>query len=247
MANTILFVFEGEKTERKLLQSFQRLYFNEPGYSLITATFGTAIYSLYEVLKNDEFLDVVEILRDRSIANKVALEGILRDDISEIYLFFDHDGHTNNANDEKLRELLEHFSEETDHGRLYVSYPMVEAVKHLNSCISFQDVSALIENNQSYKGTVREECDLALVHLHELDQACWQRINHQHLMKAWDLVANEFCLPSDLVPQMNLFASQLEKHIEASQQVSVLSAFPLLLLDYYGIEKLDFLIGIEQV
>ena len=243
VANTILFIFEGERTERLLLQSFQRFYFQENGRSLITATYNTTIYSLYRELKNDEFLDIVEILRERTDNNRAALEGIGREDISEIYLFFDHDGHANNANDEKLQQLLQHFDEETDQGKLYISYPMVEAIKHLSDGVNFQSVTATIADNQRYKGLVSNVCSVDFRHLHELEQVHWHRINKEHCMKAWDLIHDAFIWPEALVSQQDIFNMQLEKHIEPQASVAVLSAFPLLLLDYYGVSRSEILCG----
>lgn len=242
MANTILFVFEGEGAEKRLLESFKRYYFKEPDRSLVTATFNTSIYSLYAELKDDEFLDVVELLRERSEANRVSLEGISREDISEVYLFFDHDGHASNAADDKVQVLLEHFQEETEQGKLYISYPMIEAVKHLSASLDFESLTAEICNNKAYKGRVSSECESAFKHLHELDQDCWFEINRQHCMKAWCLLTGEFELPAEVISQEAVFNAQLEKHIEPSECVAVLSAFPLLLLEYYGVSKLLWLV-----
>lgn len=246
MANTILFVFEGARTERLLLQSFQRYYFTEGDRSLITATFNTTIYSLYRELQNDEFLDLVELLRERSPENNAALEGISREDISETYLFFDHDGHATNAAEYKLEQLLAYFDEETEQGKLYVSYPMVEAVKHIRSDTNFQNILADIRDNQVYKNLVSRECSPQYSALHLLDQNCWHSINQQHCMKAWSLVSGDFDLPPRLIPQMEIFMKQLKIHITPAQRVAVLSAFPLLLLDYYGAEQSGFLFAMNN-
>jgi hypothetical protein len=194
-------------------------------------------------LKDDEFLDVVELLRERSQANRESLDGVSREDISEVYLFFDHDAHASNASDDKIQVLLEHFQEETDQGKLYISYPMVEAVKHLNASLDFGSLTADIKDNKTYKGRVSSECESAFKHLHELDQSGWHEINRQHCMKAWRLLTGEFELPTEVVTQAAVFSAQLEKHIEPSECVAVLSAFPLLLLEYYGVGKLPLLVG----
>lgn len=243
MANTILFVFEGVRTEKLLFESFKRYYFLDNGRSPITASYGTAIYGLYKELKNDEYLDLVELLRERSDANRVALEGIGRDDISEIYLFFDHDGHTNNAADEKLQDLLDFFNEETEAGKLYISYPMLEAIKHIQNGQDFTEVHAAITDNTRYKGLVSDVCSPELKHLNELEQSHWYRINYEHLIKAWHLLHDHSILPEALMPQITIFDTQLSKHIHKNGSVAVLSAFPLLLLDYYGLDKIDKLCG----
>ncbi|TOP22640.1 hypothetical protein CGH19_24830, partial [Vibrio parahaemolyticus] len=46
--------------------------------------------------------------------------------------FFDYDAHVPNSSNEKIKELLNFFSEETDKGKLFISYPMIESMK----CIS---------------------------------------------------------------------------------------------------------------
>ena len=243
MTKHILFVFEGVKTEPKLLESFERFYFQEDGRSSIVATFGTTVYPLYQELQDDEFLDVVEVLRERSDENKQSLEGISREDIAEVYLFFDHDGHASNADDEKIKALLSHFNDETDNGKLFISYPMVEAIKHLSPTLDFQHLTAEISDNGAYKKRASDEGDTVFRNLRRLDQACWHEINRQHCMKAWSLLTDCFELPSEIIEQESVFNAQMDKHIQPYQSVAVLSPFPLLLLEYYDVSKLPFLVG----
>ena len=57
-------------------------------------------------------------------------------------MFFDYDGHVNMPRnehgaghwdgDEVLGEMLKVFSDETDQGKLFISYPMVEAIQHID-------------------------------------------------------------------------------------------------------------------
>ena len=65
-------------------------------------------------------------------------------------------------------------------------------------------------------------------------------------MKAWSLVSGDFDLPPRLIPQMEIFMKQLKIHITPAQRVAVLSAFPLLLLDYYGAEQSGFLFAMNN-
>ncbi|ROW57287.1 hypothetical protein C3E80_21145, partial [Cronobacter malonaticus] len=73
-------------------------------------------------------LDIFSLIKERN----PELESFTRDMFSQVFLFFDYDGHSNNASDEKIRKLLDFFDEETEKGRLYISYPMIESLK----CIS---------------------------------------------------------------------------------------------------------------
>ena len=71
----------------------------------------------------------IEVLEEN---NAQLPAGIKSSDFSEIYLFFDYDFQNTNLTldqmNERLQEMLEMFDDETDNGKLYVSYPMVESL-----------------------------------------------------------------------------------------------------------------------
>lgn len=54
-------------------------------------------------------------------------------DFSEIYLIFDFDCQAPQYDDEKLQIMLDFFDNETEHGKLYINYPMIESFKHFKS------------------------------------------------------------------------------------------------------------------
>ena len=53
---------------------------------------------------------------------------------SEIYLIFDYDFQNKNLPldmmNRQIDEMLDLFDDETDNGRLYINYPMVEAIRY---------------------------------------------------------------------------------------------------------------------
>ncbi|MBK8723703.1 MAG: hypothetical protein IPL95_16040 [Saprospiraceae bacterium] len=53
-----------------------------------------------------------------------------------------------------------------------------------------------------------------------------------------EIVHNIFELPSLIIDQFTIFNSQLDRHINIDKTVAILSAFPVFLLDYYGIEEI---------
>ena len=101
--------------------------------------------------KVDEDLDTFNLLKERSLLNKEILNEFNRNDFAEIYLFFDYDGHSTLANDSKLESMLRFFNEETFVGKLYISYPMVEALKHIQDEDAFRYVKVLAKKNIHYK------------------------------------------------------------------------------------------------
>jgi len=126
MANYVLFVFEGKKTEVQIFSNLKKYFLNESTNTNLIAVYCQTIYNLYQELDNDSDLDLFTIIKEK-IVDKYKLQYISSKNVSEIYLFFDYDGHAPNASQSKLENMLTLFNEETELGKLYISYPMVEA------------------------------------------------------------------------------------------------------------------------
>ena len=156
MAENILFVFEGEKTERTITDSLLK-HFISKGNRVVISSFKTDIYTLYGKIKKDSDLDAFALVKE----NDESLDDFNRDSFSQLFLFFDYDGHSNAANDSKIFELLDFFDEETENGKLFISYPMVEALKCISSIEDSDDFynhSYKISEGASFKG-------LSLIHI----------------------------------------------------------------------------------
>jgi len=234
----ILFVFEGEKVEVQIYESLKKHFSKINSKTHIHATFDTHIYELYKVLKEDDDQDIIELIRDRSAKNQSSLSGILRDSVAEVYLFFDYDGHVPVATDESLMEMIDYFDNETEYGKLYISYPMVEALKHVHSDVDFKETIVAINRGKKYKTLVGEKCENKLQNLTELTLSSWYWLIGEHVRKLHYIVNDEYSFPNSLILQKEVFESQLEKYINPDGNVAVVSAFPALILDYYGIDKL---------
>jgi hypothetical protein len=178
-------------------------------------------------------VDLVEELRAK---NQTVLEGIERKQIAEVYLFFDYDGHATNASDQTIEEMLNYFNDETENGKLFISYPMVEAIKHLKADIDFQNTIVDAKNNIRYKKLVNRECDRC--YTYSLQLSHWHIIIQEHCNKLNFLMSESYSFPTQLFEQIEVFNMQFKKYIKPENKVAVLSAFPVLLLDYYGAKGL---------
>ncbi len=234
MTNHILFVFEGEDTEEKIFESLSKYYFSE--CSRLHALYGCDVYSLYQKIKQDEFLDLIPLLKENA-ANREQLTELTRENVSEVYLFFDYDGHSGSASDSKIFELLSLFEEETGDGKLYLSYPMVEAFKHLKEGFDFKDIAVDCRKNIRYKELVNNEGDNCYNNLKKITKEQWATIISSHCKKMNYLVRGEFTLPNRSATQLEVFESQRDNYIIPKGQVAVLSAFPLFIGDYYGYNR----------
>lgn len=128
------FIVEGEVREPQVIDNISKVFFTHGNFTIITLPAGENIYMLWKKLKADDFdTDIIEVLRESNNKIRKQLMGLSRDDFSEVYLFFDYDAHQTNlgkADDEDvINQMLESFNNETENGKLYISYPMVEALR----------------------------------------------------------------------------------------------------------------------
>lgn len=235
MSNNILFIFEGPKTEKSITDNLIKFFVNEN--TVVTCAYCTTIYKMYADISEDEFLDTFNLVKDIE-ANRETLKDYKRSDFAQIFMFFDYDGHATNACDKKLNDLLDFFNEETEKGKLYISYPMVEALKHIEEYNTFKELKIASADFKNYKKIVSDNCIEHLKHFHLYDIETWNTVVETHLKKMNDLVNDTFTFPDAIIDQLTIFRKQLEKHINIYKTVAVLSAFPIFLHDYYGNEEL---------
>lgn len=265
-----LFVFEGER-DSKIFDTLLSLFFTERRDAPI-CVYRSDIYDLYQRLESYDIFGhthdgntlavLKEILRER---NDTTLENIQDADISDIYLFFDYDfqqkAHTLEENNECVRKMLDYFDNETENGKLYIHYPMLESIYHTKqlpdpdycnytveraTCRNFkkstQDFSFYksldhIELPERYlKGT--HPCPQK-----RKDAVCqnWEHLVRMNVKKAHFLCQGVEAFPAskDLITQAAIYANQLQKYVEKQPcRVSVLNAFPLFLYEYFPIEQL---------
>ena len=135
-----VFIVEGEAREPLIIDNISKVFFSHGNIKIITVSAGENIYMLWKKLKADDFdTDIIEVLRESNDDISKQLDGLSRDDFSEVYLFFDYDMHQTNLGKEDdadaVKQMLESFNNETENGKLYISYPMVEALRDYKSGI----------------------------------------------------------------------------------------------------------------
>lgn len=246
----IAIIYEGEKTERQLVDNLNKVFFKDIS-ELVPIMFpaGENIYMLWKQLKDDEFeTDLIEVIREYNSDAEKALHGFHRNDFMEIYLFFDYDGHQNNlgyiGNDslDVLSEMLQTFSEETELGKLYINYPMVESLRdnkmpEEETC--YRRCTVNLNEIKNYKRTVS---DMYIYQdFRKLDRRHWNELCINAVCKANCIIHNTYRIPSrkafiESMGQNRLYQKQKEKYISAGK-IAVINSFPLFLLEYF---KKDF-------
>ena len=111
-----LFIVEGVEKDYRFVKGMTDLFMRGKfAAKIIYLPAAQNIYMLYKKLVEDDFqTDIVEVLRESSDDVKGILEGISRQQIDEVFLFFDYDIHQNNTKeleDASPEEMLMHMLE----------------------------------------------------------------------------------------------------------------------------------------
>ena len=236
------FIVEGEVREPLIIDNISNVFFAHGNIKIITLPAGQNIYMLWKKLKEDDFdTDIIEVLREEHGELEEQLCGFSRDDFSEVYLFFDYDGHQNNLGEsddsDALEQMLISFDNETENGKLYISYPMVEALRDFEEgkCGNVGQCFVTVTEIGNYKYISAARSFYPL--FKDYDITVWKNLIEVFamriscLMNSKTTVAYEQYVES--VSPFEIYKMQ-EQEIE-KQRVFVLSAFPEFLVDYYGI------------
>jgi hypothetical protein len=121
-------IAEGEKTEKQFFKNIGKLYLNK-GSVLHIFSYKTHIFTLYKKIKEarETFTETIRTLRE--IAKNDPDIEILNNKFAYIYLVFDFERHDPNFGYDKLFDMIKLFNDETEKGKLYINYPMVESYK----------------------------------------------------------------------------------------------------------------------
>lgn len=205
MGKKILIICEGQKKEPELFLHVKSLGLLPQDIEIVS--FGTSIYNLYRELEKEsqgyedgwESLDIQLLLTERAKTEEE--RHVLMDSYTDILLIFDFDPqhpHFRNHPDESyewFKRLLHFFSESTEHGKLYLSYPMIEALQHVsldelqaNDLKSFmqRQFTAMELKNKEYKRKSERE---GVIDFSKYGRGDLVTLALWHLQKAW-YVAN---------------------------------------------------------
>lgn len=244
----ILFVFEGDR-ECPIFESIQKLFFPKE-IDPFVCIYKSNIYSLYSKIKEyDAFgtneVDTVSIINEILLEKgDHTLEDITPSSVSEIYLFFDYDFHHNRGaleeNNLHLKEMLELFNEETESGKLYINYPMVESLRYTKELPdnNYHDYTIMREQCKRFKNLANQfsyypSFDHLLVsnnkniseekRKRQIEQikSNWLHLIDMNVRKA-NLICNDIAdyphAKSDIA-QCSLFDAQLRKYVETDVSI----------------------------
>lgn len=241
----IAIIYEGVKTEKQLIDNLNKNFFssNKELVSIMLPA-GQNLYMLWLQLVKDEFTtDIIEVLRERSEEVSEILKDYNRNDFMEIYLFFDYHGHNDNLpieyrNTDVIAQMLEVFSEETDLGKLYINYPMVESLRDnypVEEEQCFRRCQIELTDVKDYKKTVHEIKKYQ--DFRNLTKEDWENLRKNTLCKLNCMVKDSYKMPDretllEELTQKHLYEKQKEKYI-SQNKIGIINSFPIFLEEYF--------------
>lgn len=230
-----LFVFEGERLEKAYFQSLEKAFFDGQ-QSRILVSFQNDIYELYTKLSADDDLDPFELIKQLNTLakNRELLANLRRDQIGQIYLFFDMEPHDKQFDPQKLLEMLALFNNETEQGKLFISYPMIEAIRDIDDHTEYLTRTIRLEDcaGKYYKPLSAVRGNSIYGDAKKIDQPAWQTLITANLQKANYLISGEYNL-DPVIDQALIAQAQLAQFLPRGE-ISILAAFPIFLADYFG-------------
>ena len=257
----ILFVFEGSD-DSKIMDTLKKAYPSAISEDVV-CLYRNNIYQLYKKMNSSDFTEsILSVLQTHLKGDELLkIRGANEDSFSQVFLFFDYEPQHRESDavdieilNARLCEMIDFFSDETGNGKLYVSYPMVEALFYTKKLPdnNFKDYVCPLLDAKHFKKTASEfsdykSHDFLLYSERELQgekllrtvvRDNWRMVVDQNLVKA-----NVICTGNESIPlqkmsvsQQSIFENQMEKYV-GNGHVAILSAYPLFLFEYLNLEK----------
>lgn len=239
--SNILLIVEGVKTEKELFEKFYELYSKK---NIEIISYGTNIYNMYNKMKksylspvNPEKVDFESLDLMLFLNEYLDLQEELDEkDFTDIILIFDFDPQDPSFSLGILKEMLEHFNDSSDKGKLYINYPMIESFKDYNcfedtdfleSTVSFDVLTQKVGKKNLYKHQVDKK---GFIKKHtDIDKRIGNYLLRSNIEKTEFLLK---CKHHEEI-YIDLFAHQSIK-FESSKEIYILNSSILHMYDEYG-------------
>ena len=257
MSEIMLFLFEGESTEPQIFDNIEKVFFSNEQTGITKALYKQDIYNLYENLNqykdsDDGFdIDLIELLIERKSINP---DDIDVNKISSIYLFFDLDIHAYKKDEKvtaakrteainRVKKLVEYFGNETEQGKMYISYPMIEALRAYGDTWGYCEICSIeAKDSNQFKDMVKGKnsfSDFTRYNFPIWKDAIISTIDKLYCLSYLDppeckeIASIEYEEVMKITNQNNILTNQENKFV-SNGMIMILSSVPLFLVDFFG-------------
>ena len=246
----ILFIYEGAKKEKKFCKFIIDRYFDVDKNEKDFFAYKANIYSLYDELTKDYGLDTVELVRGiaRKNGDRDSYDKLTNNNFTEIYLIFDFDPQASQYNKNKLLEMVNYFDNETENGKLYINYPMMESFNHFITIpdLNYNSYKVSVDECQKYKRYIDKVSKVKYfgsISESVLDVIVAQNIDKYEYISKKNI--NTYDLYLGCFSQEKLLKLQI-LNMEKSNDIYVFNTSVFWGIDYYGIKIYDKYITLKN-
>jgi hypothetical protein len=242
--SNILFLFEGAVRESQYYKVIEKSLEGKIKSKVNFYCYKTNIHVLYEEINKDTSLDILDLVKEKAKnqGETEELEMLCNTKFGEIYLIFDLDPQDDRYDENKIQEMLKLFDNETEYGKLYINYPMVESFKHFKTIPdpNYNEYKITIQGCSTYKNDVAK---LSCINdYRKINKEQYFNILNQNLEKANllinDLKQCDFETYRNSITQNNVYDFQ-KNEINQNGELYILNSFSLWPLDYFSKEFFD--------
>lgn len=236
--SNVLLLFEGAVRENQYYKVIKKALEGKINSNVNFYCYKTNIYVLYDEISKDPSLDIVFLLRERALKQKDIenYEMLSNTSFGEIYLIFDLDPQDANYSENVIQAMLNLFDNETEHGKLYLNYPMIESFKHFETIPdpNYNSYKIKISDCNAYKNIVSKLT--CIDDYRKITKEQYLNILNQNLSKAnFYINGSEKCdfkTYRNSVTQSNIYNFQ-KNEINENGELFILNSFALWPLDYF--------------
>ena len=181
------------------------------------------------------------------------MDGIRNSDISEIFLFFDYDFQNSQLSLEEINrrveEMLTLFDDETDNGKLYINYPMIESIRYTQelpddayagytigreACKDFKRLAREFSAYDSLDHLLFKDGETPSKDKYLQVKDNWEYLRTMNVCKANLLTTGLYTIPREKsdIGQLAIFSNQVTKYVKPNESVSILNSFPIFIYEY---------------
>lgn len=267
MSSKIAFIVEGFQ-EVRLFEGFRALFNDQ--IEIIPYPVGRNLHTipllnqLYDEIQTDDDVDFIEHFcsyakkycsdpNRKEFVKDFNYDELKSKDFSEVYLLFDLENHHPEYKRD-IQKLLSFFSNETEQGKLYLSYPMIEATVDIGLCSECKKECTIPKcSNVDYKKIVKTRSKLT-----EQDVVNPNRFTYSKEMieRNQAAIVSEYferikCLHDNKISSReiksiepyNIFVKQLDVHGCEADKVTSVSGLVNLITNYFEYSKIEELLN----
>ena len=149
----------------------------------------------------------------------------------------------------RVEEMLTLFDDETDNGKLYINYPMIESIRYTKelpddayayytigreACKDFKHLARKFSAYDNLDHLLFKDGETPAKDKYLKVKDNWEYLRTMNVCKANLLTTGLFAMPREKsnIGQQAIFSNQVTKYVKPNESVAILNSFPIFIYEY---------------